>query len=469
MFYHFGWQSAVMSAAVFLAAAAAAGQSTIERPEDALDAVRAEMRELRQSVAGMRDQLDTAQREIRSLRQQLAAVRGEPAPASAAALAKLDSKVTALAEDEQAMEGKFNDHDQTKVASGSRYRVRLSGLALLNAAATHGAVDNLDLAAIAHPRAPGESAGSFGATLRQSVVKLGVDGPTVAGARTSGDLNFDFFGGFPSTAEGVTSGLMRLRTAKLALDWSDTSVVAGQEAPFFSPLSPSSLVSMAYPALSYSGNLWTWTPQVYVERRFALGDASRLALQAGVLDPLTGELPSEYNRTPTAGERSRVPAYALRIGWHGEWRDRPAGFGFGSYFSKQNWSFGRSVNAWAATSDWDLPLGAWLALSGELYRGRAIGGLGGGVLEGPAAEAARHSTGGWSQLKFKPWTKLEFNTAFGKDDSFAIRNSTGMANFIYQPRSNLLFSVEYHRIWTSRAIEGISRAGQVNVGAGILF
>ena len=36
------------------------------------------------------------------------------------------------------------------------------------------------------------------------------------------------------------------------------------------------------------------------------------------------------------------------------------------------------MDGWAATSDWDVPLGRWFSWSGEVYRGRAIGGLGGG-------------------------------------------------------------------------------------------
>src|SRR4051812_49514660 len=101
--------------------------------------------------------------------------------------------------------------------------------------------------------------------------------------RTSGDVTFDFFAGFPSMTEGLTAGLVRLRTANVRMDWKNTSIVAGQEAPFFSPRSPTSLVSTAYPAFSYSGNLWTWTPEVYVEHRMA-----GVSIQAGILDALTG-------------------------------------------------------------------------------------------------------------------------------------------------------------------------------------
>ena len=244
---------------------------------------------------------------------------------------------------------------------------------------------------MANPKAPGESSGSFSATARQSQLSLEVLGPQWKGAKTSGDVSFDFFGGFPSNPEGVTAGLVRLRTAKVALDWTNTSIVAGQDIPFFSPLSPTSLASTAYPAFSSAGNLWAWTPQVRVEHRIVLSDLTKVILQGGVLDPLTGELPAEYNRVPTAGEASRVPAYAMRLGLEHAAYDRLAAVGVGAYYSRQNWGFDRRVDSWAATMDWDLPLGHWFWLSGEAYRGRAIGGWVEESAEASSLPVCRHS------------------------------------------------------------------------------
>jgi len=432
---------------------------------------------------------------IEDLREQLAVRRDPPVPGAGS-----DDQVTKLAEDHELLSAKVEDQYQTKVESGSKYRVRLSGLVLLNVFSTSGSVDNLDFPKSA--RAPaGESKGSFSATMRQSQVSVDVVGPQWRGARTSGDVSLDFFGGFPASPEGVTAGQVRLRTAKVSLDWANTSVVAGQDAPFFSPLSPTSLASTAYPALSSSGNLWTWTPQVRVEHRIAVSERGKVIVQAGILDPLTGELPSEYNRIPTAGEASRAPAYAMRLGFERMGRDRVTAVGAGAYYSRQNWGFGRNVNAWAATADWDVPLGPWFSVSGEMYRGRSIGGLGGGIagsvlLTGattfPAASVLPlQSAGGWSQLKVKPWERLEFNAAFGEDYPFrsgvsrlfggrilvgplvegplASRNASGFVNGIFRPRSNLLFSVEYRKLWTSGFVDPKQAAKQLSVSSGIAF
>jgi hypothetical protein len=93
--------------------------------------------------------------------------------------------------------------------------------------------------------------------------------------------------------------------------------------------------------------------------------------------------------------------------------------------------------------------------------------------------------GGWSQLKVKPWTKLEFNAAVGQDSSFAgelrqfvaasgyfsaalARNRGGFLNFIYRPRSNLLLSMEFQRLAT-RSLYNDTTANHVDLSMGILF
>jgi hypothetical protein len=402
-----------------------------------------------------------------------------------------------MQEEQQLLAAKVEDQYQTKVESGSKYRVRLSGMALLSAFATRGAGDNFDLPEYAMPRDPSQPNGAFGATLRQSVLGLDVFGPNIAGAKTSGEIRADFFGGFPDNPYGVSTGLVRLRTAGVRLDWQNTSVVAGQDAPFFSPLSPTSLASVAIPALASSGNLWVWTPQIFIEHRFTLSEGSRVSLQGGIMDPLTGELPEDsYYRAPQAGEKAGQPAYAARVAWtHGS-HYGPLSFGAGGYYARQNWGFGRIVDAWAGTADWSLPLSHRLSLTGEFYRGRAIGGLGAaegrsvaftGELDDPQTVVqAPNSTGGWTQLKFAPLEKLEFNSAFGEDFSplpglqysaqeegyggLPIgRNQSVFFNSIYHVRSNLIFSVEYRRLRTAETQPGLFTANQVGLSAAALF
>src|SRR5260370_2564882 len=283
-------------------------------------------------------------------------------------------------EDRKLIDDKLEALHQTKIESVSKCRMRLSGPVLLNAVENTGAVDNLDFPSLALARRPGSSGGSFGATLRHSLLGLEVFGPEVGGARLSADLQFDFAGGFPNVPNGVAFGVARLRTGVVRMEWPNTTLVAGQDAPSFSPLSPTSIASLALPAFAYSGNLWSWIPQVRVERRIRFGDTSSFTLQGGLLDPLSGEQNySSYLRVPLAGEASRQPAYATRMAWSHRLFDHDLTLGVGGFYSRQNWRFGRNVDAWAGTADWTVPLAPRWGLSGGLSRGRAIGGLGGGL------------------------------------------------------------------------------------------
>jgi len=406
-----------------------------------------------------------------------------------------------LEEEYQLLTGKVDDQYQTKVESASKYRLRVSGIVLMNLFSNQGVVDNIDLPMLAYARPPGDSGGSFGATLRQSEIGFETFGPTVAGAKTRADLQVDLAGGFPSVPNGINSGLMRLRTATMRLDWANTSVVAGQDEVFFSPNSPTSFATLAIPALSAAGNLWAWVPQIRVEHKVALGEDSSLIFQGGILDPVTGETPGEstsstFYRTAGPGEESRQPAYATRIAWTHNLYGQPLRLGAAAYYSRQDYGFNQNVDGWAGMADVEVPLNRQFSLSGEFYRGRALGGLYGGIgrsvlYSGPPGAPgtevqALDSIGGWAQLKYRPANKWEFNGAFGTDNPYAsdlkyfpaaeaygsqplARNRGSFINMIYRPRSDLLFSAEYRHLTTYSLVDGANSAGHLNLMMGVLF
>jgi hypothetical protein len=479
-------------------------QEQVQELSAALREMRAEVKEARNEATELKQELKSASDQLLAIQREMTAganratVQATPAPppaqAPASEVQQLDGRVAKVEEEQQLLSSKVDDQYQTKVESGSKYRVRLSGMALFNAFTTRGATDNFDVPSVATEPYPSQPNGAFGATLRQSVLGLDVFGPEIAGAKTRADIRVDFFGGFPNSPDGVTSSLVRLRTAGFRLDWQDTSLVAGQYGPFFSPLSPTSLASVAYPALASSGNLWRWTPQIYVEHRIALSDGSSVSLQGGIMDPLTGEAPTDpFYRVPQAGESGGQPAYAARVAWGLSSDDGPVSLGAGGYYAHQNWG-GRIVDAWAGTADGTFPLSHGFSLTGEFYRGRAIGGLGaaegqsvvftGGPLYGPLSDIeGLNSTGGWAQLKFMPVERLEFNGAWGEDYSptptsyYAQgyngqrvgRNQGAFFNGIYHLRSNVMFSLEYRRLRTAETQPGLFQANQVSLSAATLF
>lgn len=491
---------------VFTCPASVAQQSVSANDDKALaqsvQELQAQVQQLQAAVAEIKSEASEYRAESEALRKELENLRTTPSGTTSAnqsqapAGGSLEQRLSSVEETTQVLQSESKTQYQSKIESASKYRVRLSGLVLLNLFDNRGSVDNEDVPTYAASGNTYGASSSFGATLRQSEIGLEVFGPQVAGAKTSGAVQFDFGGGFPSGAlDGINTGLFRLRTASVRFDWEHTSLIAGQDNLFISPLAPTSFASLLTPSFGYSGNLWAWTPQIRVEHRFDLGTDQNISLQAGILDNVTGEPSYGTHRQPQAGESSGEPAYAVRAGWNGNRDGRPLSFGASGYYSRQNWGYDWNVDGWALATDWRVPLPARLEFSGEFYRGRAVGGLGGGIgqsvlFSGNPADPASDfrpldSTGGWSQIKFVATPRLEFNGVFGMDNPFGsdvhafaspigyypsvlAANRSEMANFVFHPRSDLLFSGEYRHLRTNE-IGAAYNADQVNMMMGVLF
>jgi hypothetical protein len=512
-----------LAGALMTQAIPACGQGTGQTPGQQMDLatvaallqkLQAQVQDLHAQVSDLRAQQQTAKAESELLRKELdlaksqltalaVPVSGGPA-AQAVSVASsktstAEERISRLEENQQLADSKIAEQSQTKVESGSKYRVRLNGILLLNMFENRGTVENSDFPLLAESQRAQflSSGGSFGGSVRQSQIGIEGFGPTIAGAQTSANLEFDFAGGFPEVPNGTSFGIMRLRTGTVRFDWPKTSVVAGQDTLFFVPNNPTSLATLAVPALAYSGTLWNWAPQVRVEHKFAVSESNSLLIQGGILDSLTGDTPpSSYYRVPSWGENSGQPAYATRISWTRDIHGQNLALGAGGYYGRQAWGFGRHVDGWAGTVDASLPLGSKFELTTEFFRGRAIGGLGGGIgqsalwvgsLADPATEVyGLNSLGGWGQLKFKATSKLQFNGAYGLDNPYAgelrvhggntnyypvplSKNESGFVNFIYQPRSDIVFSMEYRRIKTFTLDQGANAANIANFSVGYIF
>ena len=456
--------------------------ATTVRMEQKLESISA-------TLTATRQQLEESQRQIEQLKDELSQMRKQSgvstsAPATDSAVA--DSQPTTsgdLKERVEALEAQVKLHDQTKIESNSKYPVRVNGLVLLNAFINRGAVDNVDLPTVALQPPLGTS-GSTGATLRQTIIGVEGFGPRIAGAKTSANVSFDFFGGLPYSNYVTAAGIARMRTASIHMDWEKDSLEGGMETPLISPLSPTSYAMVAEPAMAWAGNLWTWAPQLRYAHRFVRSNEQHFEIEAGLWDPpAPGSNSTATFRIPSPSERSGQPGYEGRVSYGSAERE---GFqvGVGGYYSRQSYptttasgtpyTFGN--NSWAFTTDWRLPIARRFEWSGEGYRGQSLGGLGGGVykdvlsgtspITGAPVISGLNDIGGWTQLKSRFSRSLEANASIGQDNGFAgdfhavvlpatstppqlrARNRMLDANVIYRPKTYLIFSPEYRRIWT---------------------
>lgn len=474
-----------------------------------------EVQQLRAMVEELRQENEQSRDEMKQLRQQLEKTQAvlekltsttppqNQTVSSAAPVppqsnekngGSIETRIDKIEETQALLNDKINEQYQTKVEAASKYHLRLSGIVLMNAFRSHGTSDNFDFPdyAVASPGAPQSG---FGATLRQSEIGLEVFGPNLVGAKTSANIHMDFAGGFPSTPNGVDFGTARLRTASVRFDWANTSVIAGQDALFLSPLSPTSFASLAIPAFAYAGNLWGWIPQLRIEHRFNLSDTQEFTIQGGILDNLTWENPPDpFYRYPTAGEQSGQPAYAARTAWSSQIFGHELSLGAAGYYSRQNWR-GHDIDGWAGMGDWQIPLSERFTLSGEFYRGRAAGGLGAGIGQTVVYGASSaygtpirglDSAGGWAQLKWQITPKIEVNGVIADDNAFSRdvlgfasdqygyspilgRNRGALGNVIFRPRSDLILATEFRRLRTYPFYQSSSVTNQLNLAVGVLF
>jgi hypothetical protein len=476
----------------------------------------ASQRSLQGQVDSMQSRLQTAQRQIEEdhaellelrrqvelLTQQAHGSAGALPPASSAS-ADLQQAVADLQDRQAINQAEIQVHEQEKIESASKYSVKLHGLVLFNASVNNGANDQPAEPLIAIAAGGTAANGSVTATGRQTLVGLTATGPTLWGARTYANVDMDFAGGSSSGGYSTGSALFRLRTAAMEIAWPKTIMRVGISPLILTPDYATSYFSIAEPAMSWSGALWGWLPQLSIEQRLDLSDDQHVTLQAALADiPDAGTAAGSGLGAVSAAERSRYPGSEARAAWQ---RNGPyhASIGIGGYWSPHSYgasagSPGGRIDAWAGTADWKVSLPAKLQFSGGLYDGAALGGLSAGAFKDttltygqpdlPASEklVGLKDVGGWAQLKFKPVERLEFNFAFGQDNANSrqlrdadlditnpfvglARNQTGFGNIIFRPRSTIILSGEYRKIRSWQITGPVNDANLFGIAAGYEF
>jgi hypothetical protein len=473
-------------------------------PEDAryaelsakLDQVLTALDNTQRELAESRRQMHELELRIQSLdtRSTKDEISSSPAGEGGAA-ADLHVAVRQMQETTGILESQVKQHDQIKVESSSKYPIKISGMLLSTTNLNDGAVDNVDLPIVALPRTGAVAHGSLATTWRQTLLGLDARGPSLWGARSGADVHADFFGGQPSaTGYSTNEGTLRLRTAHAYLDWPHSRLTASLDTPLISPLEPTSYLTVAEPAMAWSGNLWSWSPQLEFKHSIATSERGNFGLQLGLIDPAGASYFDPTMRQANPSESSKQPGYETRLSYSFGSGDHPLTIGASGYYARQKYPYRQHIDSWAGTADWKLPLSRVFELSGELYRGRALGELGGGAFKdyvpyGDGDEVlGLDDEGGWAQLKAKLSTSLEMNAAAGQDSAFAgqvrkgiayasttspysnlTANRTFLGNVIFRPRAYLLFSLEYRKITSWQVAPPTDHSQTVGLAIGYLY
>jgi hypothetical protein len=460
------------------------------------------VQQLTEAMSQTQKRLDESQHEMEQMRAQLAALQQQMSEAQvpeteSTSAAKLSAAVEQIREQQALEEAQIATHEQAKVESESKYPVKLSGLILLTGFVNTAQVDDP-----VTPTLVLEGPGSTGASLQQTVLGIDARGPHVFNARSHADVRIDFDGASlsNSTASSYAGGLLRLRTAHASLNWQHTEAFFSLDQAIIAPNSPSSLTAVAVSALAWSGNLWTWNPQVGLTQDIPFASSQRFRIQGALIDVMNP--PQIYNgaaatpptiTVPTTAEMSRWPGAEGRIAFLGGKDESGFQIGFGGLYAPHRTSGGTRFNSWAATYDFLIPLPVRAELSGGGYWGQALGGLGGGGykdyvfrLDPSYSFRTLDDLGGWIQWKERASEHLEFNVAFGTDQVPAAqlrpyagppaayylnlaRNRTYTGNVIYRPSAYLMFSLEYRHLQSSPVNDYTATGDIIGIATGYRF
>jgi hypothetical protein len=358
--------------------------------------------------------------------------------------------------------------------------VSLTVTVLMNGFYTTDKTNNVDLPQFAVRKDASDSfpAEGVGATLRQTRVQARAFAADILGGDFTALVDVDFFGGQQPSNGGRTFPLLRIRRAWARLGWDRFRILAGQEAPPIVELNPSSLASVGLSALSSSGNLWLWIPQLRMTGDLTGGSGPRLYLEGTVLAPTGYTAQGPFLTQPDRAEQSRRPYLQGRVGVRWGQGASSGEVSLGGHLGWLATTGDSLIASRAAAVMLQVPLGRLAELRGEAFTGKAIAGLGGGGIGqnfGPNGVPVR-TRGGWGQLLVRPAPAWELGASYGIDDpkdadldpaTMRLRNQTVGGHIQWRP-APLLLGLEYRYITTTYA-PGKATAGHLNLALGAEF
>jgi outer membrane DcaP-like protein len=261
--------------------------------------------------------------------------------------------------------------------------------------------------------------------MHPKLTRLGLDfdGPNVCDAKLTGKLETDFY-----NATGTNSrAALRMRHAYLKLTWpNDVSLLAGQTQDVIAPLNP--IVNNDF-VMWGAGNLGDRRPQLRLEWTPEMGAGNRLILQGMVGD--TGAVdgkdldPAGTTGAGTIdGEQSGRPTFQARAAWRMKnWdeKDVEVGVWIHGANERNDADVGghHTYRSRAIGLDAKVPfVSDTLWVQGEIWRGRNLTDVRGGILQGVNTTAGDEirARGGFLELGWKTSSWLTLYTGIAVDD-----------------------------------------------------
>lgn len=447
---------------IFLSAASVFGQekadsqAVLSQILQRLDMLEQQNRELIKQIQALEAQIKASSRPEAAAQENAAPPEENQPP--------LDERVTVN-------ERRITEQAQSKVEASQKFPISLDGMLLFNAFGNSGQspAEATEYGLVAGPA-------TFGGTLRQTILGLRFQGPSLpGGGQVHGSVTMDFWAGYSEPG----NNWLRLRRADLSFDWQNRSFMIGQEKPLISPYEPDSLAEVAVPPLAGAGNLWLWLPQARYEERLHLGTNTTLTGQVALMQTAEyyGTVPAEYSNSL---ELAR-PAVEERVALSHKFDDvRQIQLGAGFHLSATHVA-NSSVASHIASLDWRIVPFSKLTFTGSAFQGQNVAGLGAlgngfAILPNGSVRPVR-SSGGWTQFSVPVTSRLTFNLFSGIEDDRArdlitadiVRNLTYASNFMYHLGPNVVLSLEALQIRAHPLSGAAETHNHYDLAVGYLF
>ena len=379
-----------------------------------------------------------------------------PADSARAAADSVAARLRRAEEAIAVLQQQIADQASAGVSTRSRMQLEITGRVLVHAFSNDARVNNVDDPQFVRPDSVQTlPTKGLGLAIRQTTLGIVLTSRDVLGGQFVGDLDVDFFGGQQPSSGGRTFPLLRLRTARGAVRWSNGELMIGQETPLIAGLNPVSPAAIGTPEFAAAGNLWLWLPQIRgtVESKGAV----RLALQGAVLANTTGDAVGLFDTDVDAAERSQRPALEGRLRARFGEEDRPSEVGCGGHLAFLEIPGGTTATTHAVACDVRLMVSRF-DVRAEAYTGRGLRGLGGGGIGQNVGRLNQplDDRGGWAQLNVEANSMVRLGAGCGIDqpeESDApvggrLRNQACSGYAIVKPGGPLFFGAEFRRLET---------------------
>ena len=313
-------------------------------------------------------------------------------------------------------------------------------------------------------------------TANETRLGLNFSGPASDTLKTSGKIEFDFFGSAPEN-----KATLLIRHAYMNLEWPEAqlSLLAGQTWDVISPLNPSTL---NYSVLWVGGNIGYRRPQVRLTKDLSVTDKVKVKLEGALSRTIGRTTPAPVSSE--TGEDAGFPTLQGRVSaTFPFFGPKPTTIGISGHSGREEYDTDASgtnetLKSQSINLDVTQPICKWMSIKAELFSGKDLDSYLGGINQGVNTTTLKSidSEGGWIAASLGPWGKWSSSVGFGADnvdrDDVAsgtgrTRNSCLFGNVRYDLNANAQVGLELSRWETD--YKGPGDAKDLRVQASFIY